>query len=282
MDIPSYRRNKRLLRWTYYCLGGVYSSRNFTLFTKCAYFGLKVVAIFLVDIVGVVGYLLTANVITFLDIVSITFMPSVLVFVLAIIPFITHRYHREFETLFDYMENCAIVRSQSATSSSSSSATGFRLVEKVDSIAESLGRLKVVGVVCAVYVSVGAVDILLFCEQENSYRNLQHHMFPTPYLDRIPSISLFWILYAIESAVFMFACVSALPEVTFVSMITNEFNNIVTEYCEHMQNAAEYLIVAAERHFQRWNTNSWLMETLFRRFENDLRFFITEHQRLIK
>lgn len=263
-----YYRSKRLLQWTYYCLGGIYTSRNFSKLVKSICFFINAGTIFLVSVIGGCGYVVTVKAITVLDLISVTFMPAVVIFVLGVIPFITHSFHREFEELFRYIENCATIPPQEA----SSKISGFVSIKRVDSIKRSWRWSNIAHAICLFYVVIAAFDILFVCEQENSFRNLQHHIFPMPYLDRIPSLYVFWVVYTAESIFFLFLCVTGIPEITFVTLITSEFNNIVMDFCERMQSLTEDVTTAGDKQ----------QSLLSRTFEKDLKSCIDEHRHLVR
>jgi hypothetical protein len=88
------------------------------------------------------------------------------------------------------------------------------------------------------YSLITPIDIWLFCDQKHAYHDLQHHVVPLPYLERIPSVEIFYLLYIVEMVVLVTMISTGITQPAFVIHVASEMTNIVSDYCEQMRNVS--------------------------------------------
>ena len=165
------------------------------------------------------------------------------VYISLIVPTITYLYRREFETLFEYIEdNYSRLPDDLLTDQ-------LHYVKKID----SLGQISFWSAISLFFALpsafIGEIDVLFWCAQEDSFRDVHHHPMAFPYLDRIPSMKVALLAYVGEWIVFFMQFIMGLSQLNFTIMLATELNNIVVDYCRRIQ--ALDAFIRSERSFEQ-------------------------------
>lgn len=249
----------KMLRFFYYLAGGIYAANEVPKKIKILWTGACITMLTLIIVVGMFGYLVTAEKIDVLAVYALLWCVDCVVNVIIIVPAITYRYHREFEALIEFIE-------QSSTGDSiSRTATGYQYLAKGDSLSEVLFWLIIGFCAAFIFTMIGLVDMLFLCPNENSFRDLHHHLIGYPYMHLVPSLQVALLIYSVELITWMSGITVAISHVNFLMIIVTELNNIVVEYCQEIQSLAA-TIMPYER----------------RLFELNLISLVRRHQRLVK
>lgn len=243
----------KLLYGLYYVNGGVYSSRRADAgFWRYVSLGVCSTCILLTNVVGGLGFFWTTASRRLTDTITALGIINSFTYSLIISPYITYSYRREFEILLDY------IVARPRTNDDGTRTTVYWLVFQFS--------------VSFAYSLITPIDIWLLCgDRENAtaaYHDLQHHIVPLPYLDRIPSVEIFYWLYVVEMVLLVTMIVPGISQPAFVILVASEMSNVVDEYCMQMRGLSAK-IVAGET-----ETNEI--------FERDFVSLVKEYQTFIK
>ena len=263
------------MHWIYLIVGGIYTSKDIPNRIKYIWiFSCAIITI--VDLIGGLDYIATAEVVKPVDIISILYIVDGKLYFFIVLPLVTCRYHRELEQLFEYLERASRTTAPRYHQRTirANSASGF--LKRVDSVAAGYCWFRLILILGVCLIMVSVVDIYFFCDAEEPFRDLQHHVTLLPFMNHVPSLRVFWIVYAVESLLVLFAMAAGLPEAVLVSMIASEFNNLVVDFCGRMRMLTDFVHEESET---RRTSDCSKTQSVFRR---DAIIFIREYQKLIK
>lgn len=214
--------------FSYYIVGGIYVTSRVSKYIKIAWFIFSMAFSIFVVLICEGGFFLVTEKIDPYTIISNFYGASCVVAITLIVPLITCHYHREFETLFVYIED-----NQNSWIKNEETFE-VQYIKKIDSLRETLFWSVIAFYSSLPATAIGLVDVSFFCDEEYTFRDLQHHSMGFPYLDRIPSMKVALLAYVAELIIFSIQFVIGLSQVNLTMMIATELNNIVVDYCRRI------------------------------------------------
>lgn len=254
----------------YYFSGGIYASAKFSTRIKCSWFCVCLLVIFF-HIGGAIGYLLTTESLDVLDVVSIWSFSIAVSGLLVGVSSLTHYYHENFEQILSFIGSRR--RMFRLNGARQESMIG-KLIKWRDPARGSLFWVKLVSGLMASYLMNYILDVNFYCSLEKPFHSLSHHMLAIPFMNRIPTFQVYWILYFMENVFINFIGIIMNSVLGLTMMIAIEFNNVVIDYCERLQMFTEFVSYG--------NNVSSADGKLSRIFEQKLKIFIRDYQKLLR
>lgn len=249
----------RMLRFFYQLSGGIYAAPRVSRTIKILWIAVSVALLTLIILIGSFGYLYTAEQIDLLSVYALFWSVDCVINIIVIVPAITYRYHREFEILLDFIE-------ENVEDDIFARVITSPYLKNSDSFSEVSLWMTAEFIVTLIFAMIGPIDMMFLCENENSFRDLHHHLIGYPYMHRIASKSGALLIYFIESIFWMTGITIALSHVHMLVIIAAELNNIVERYCWQIKNLRAYINA----------------ETPLTVFQGNLNHLVRRHQHLVK
>lgn len=194
----------------YGLIGGFYHSKEFRPWTKYTWLLVNVLSFFITVIFGCYGYWITTDEKTFADKAFVFATANINVFSIVIIPSITYKYRSELEVILHFVEN--------------------KWPKNI--IYQSMARRRearryliyaiAMGSTLAVFV-ITLHPALMLWYGSSKLHSLQHYIYPVPYIHRIDSVLVYFLITAVHcaSAVLIVSVLVVVPP--FLMILAFEF-----------------------------------------------------------
>lgn len=217
------------MRMIYGFMGGFYYSSYYNKRTKCIWTVLTVSTWFMVFLCCI-GYLITTEKITIYDVIYTIYIWAGITTVIFIIPYFTYCFRNEFENIILMLEN-------------DFNFTNF--IMKINTgidIEKKLVRVYFLFIIFIIPVNfLNILDILIFYE-ESSLQDIQHYLFPIPFIANVKSIFTFLLIFCNQLMIAIICHSIYVSTAIFFSLLTYSVFNCYIRFSETIKKMSEKMV----------------------------------------
>ena len=114
------------------------------------------------------------------------------------------------------------------------------------------------------------LDVWIFCDEEDSFRDIDHHLIGIPYMNLMSSTHAALFMYPVEALLIFLSITLIVCLNSFIALTTIELSNIAVDNCRKMR----YLLNVSDR--------PHVVREQLQKFDRNLITAVEQHQIFIR